>query len=122
MAAGMSTAVALAYGPAVEIVGLIPSVRREARLRRHRQIDALPADGSQVATVNPSIPWRTVSRYPFQSLTTKGSPAAIASIGVRPKVSWMLSENEVNRSAADQMRKRTSWSRPSRKMGLTDGQ
>jgi hypothetical protein len=37
----------------------------------------------------------------------------MASIGVRPKVSWMLSEKLMKKSATDQMEKRTSGGRPS---------
>ena len=38
--------------------------------------------------------------------TTTGRPAAMASMGVRPKVSWILSEREQNTSAAAQARVR----------------
>ena len=51
-----------------------------------------------------------------------GRPAAIASIGVRPNVSWMLSDSEVKMSAACQIGKRTSGVRASTKCAVTLGQ
>ncbi len=69
----------------------------------------------------PSTWWRTRSLYPSQSETTVGRPAAMASTGVRPKVSWMLSERDRKMSAADQIGKRTSGLRPSRMCAWTLG-
>ena len=48
------------------------------------------------------MPFRTVSRYPFQSLATTGIPLAIASMVVSPKLSWTLSLNDRKMSAASQ--------------------
>ena len=45
----------------------------------------------------------------------------MASIGVRPKVSWMLSDSEVNRSAACHAIRRSTGRRPSRKWQVTPG-
>ena len=58
------------------------------------------------------------SRYPSQSLTTTGKPAAIASSGVRPNVSCTLSANEMNTSAASQIFSNNPGCEPSRKSRL----